>query len=155
MQLSWIFAILKMFVFEKKMNFRFRRNSCVLTKGCSEKNLTDQILFSLHLESRWSDLQHFGVHNTPIFMGDRHTNFEYPITWTWYISKTKFDLLGFFPSPFNYVTNTDVRGQHTSQTQLPVDKAHCQRFIFVQSILKEWQMEYYRTPGQLTVTFIN
>ena len=35
-------------------------------------------------------------HNTPLIMEDRHNNFEDPITWTQEISKTKFDLLGFF-----------------------------------------------------------
>jgi hypothetical protein len=60
-----------------------------------QKNLTDQILFSLYLKFWWSDLQNLGVypHNTPLIMGDWHTNFEDK-------SKTKFDLLGFFVSPF-------------------------------------------------------
>ena len=31
-------------------------------------------------------------HNTSLIMGDRHKNFEDPITWTWDIRKTKFDL---------------------------------------------------------------
>ena len=35
-------------------------------------------------------------HNTPLIMGDRHKNFEDPITWARDIRKTKFHLVRFF-----------------------------------------------------------
>jgi hypothetical protein len=39
-------------------------------------------------------------------MGDRHKNYEDPITWTRDIRKTKFDLLGFSESPFSQVSRS-------------------------------------------------
>ena len=58
-------------------------------KGWLKKTSLGEILFSLYLESGWSD---------------RHTNFEDPITWTRDIRKTKFHFKWvFFDSPFNWM----------------------------------------------------
>ena len=43
--------------------------------------------------------------NMPLIMGDRHKNFEDPITRTRDMRKTKFDLLGFFRATLYYELN--------------------------------------------------
>ena len=75
--------------------------SILVCKGCSKKNQRIKFCFPYISDpgARIFEILVSTPHNTPLIMGDRQQNFEDPITWTWDIRKTKFDLLVFFEHP--------------------------------------------------------